>query len=138
MTEIMIVISWFVNENVHIVCISFDEISLLTVLDSQLYLLDLSFECTAHLLHLHYHLLIGSLSSLLHYLHKGCVYQNCSFSWHWSCVRWIFLSVLRYDAAANFLSLVLELHVKAELLILGLNFDSWNVFDQNTHFQQTH
>lgn len=61
--------SRFIDENVHVIRISFEEVSLLAVLDAQFDLGDVRFERFAHLLHLDNQLPIRSSSALLHDLH---------------------------------------------------------------------
>ena len=130
--------SWFVYQNVHVICISLDEISLLAVLNSQLYLLNLCLEGSTHLLNLHYYFLIRSLSPLLHNFNQRRINQDSPFRRHRTSITRILLSILGNNAAPNFCSLIFELHIKVKFLIFRLNLDSWNIFDQNSAFQQTH
>lgn len=70
--------SRLINQEVHVIVIALNKLSLLAVLDAHLDLGHFGLEGLAHLLHLTDHLAVDCPLPLLHYLHQDGVDQDAS------------------------------------------------------------
>ena len=130
--------SRLIYQHVHVVGVPLQKLTLLAVLNPQLYLAHLRLKSLAHLLHLENHLRVGCPSSLLHYFDQCSIDEDTSLGRDWRRLGSYLLGVLGDDAAPHFLSFVLEVEIEFYLISFGLDFDRLALFDQHAIFKQTH